>query len=94
MSPLAQFDQELEKIIRELTLKILAPRLGEFDAIWEVANRVCDLKSRKLLDLYPRCDSQRNRSRPAIRGERAENIETKTSRCPSELQRARSAHKY
>ena len=42
MSPLAQFDQELEKIIRELTLKILAPRLGEFDGIWEVADSVCD----------------------------------------------------
>jgi hypothetical protein len=42
MSPLAQFDQELEKIIRELTQRILAPRLREFDGVWEAANKICD----------------------------------------------------
>ena len=42
MSPLAQCDQELEKLIRELTLRIVAPRLNEFYCVWEVANRVCD----------------------------------------------------
>lgn len=42
MSPLAQLDRELEKIIRELTLNILAPRLSGFDRLWEAANRVCD----------------------------------------------------
>jgi hypothetical protein len=42
MSPLAQFDRELEKVIRELTLRIVAPRLSEFDFVWEVANKVCD----------------------------------------------------
>ena len=42
MSPLAQLDRQLESIIRELTLRIVAPRLGEFDCVWEITNRVCD----------------------------------------------------
>ena len=42
MSPLAQFDRELEKIIRELSVHIVAPRLSSFDRVWEAANRVCD----------------------------------------------------
>jgi hypothetical protein len=42
MSPLVQFDRELEKIIRELTLRIVAPRLREFDGVWEAANEICD----------------------------------------------------
>ena len=42
MSPLAQLDREFEKIIRELTLHIVAPRLSGFDRVWEAANRVCD----------------------------------------------------
>ncbi len=42
MSPIAQFDQEMEKLIRELALRIVVPRISEFDDVWEVANRVCD----------------------------------------------------
>ena len=42
MSPLEQLDRELEKIIRELTLHIMAPRLSDFDRVWEAANEVCD----------------------------------------------------
>jgi hypothetical protein len=42
MSPLEQLDQALDNIIRELTLRILVPRLGEFDRVWEIANQVCD----------------------------------------------------
>jgi hypothetical protein len=42
MSPLAQFDQELEALIRELTMRIVVPKMSEFDDVWEVANRVCD----------------------------------------------------
>jgi hypothetical protein len=42
MSPLAQLDRELEKIIRELALNIVAPRLSGFDRLWEAANEVCD----------------------------------------------------
>jgi hypothetical protein len=42
MTPLAKFDGELEKIIGELTLRIVAPRWSEFEAVWEVANSVCD----------------------------------------------------
>jgi hypothetical protein len=42
MSPLAQFDQDMDEIIRELTLRIIVPAMGEFDDVWEVANRVCD----------------------------------------------------
>jgi hypothetical protein len=42
MSPLEQFDRELEKIIRELTQHIIAPRLSDFDRVWEAANEICD----------------------------------------------------
>lgn len=42
MSPLVQLDHELERILRELTLRIVIPRLSEFDSVWEAANRVCD----------------------------------------------------
>jgi hypothetical protein len=42
MSPLEQLNQALDNIIRELTLRILVPRLGEFDRVWEIANQVCD----------------------------------------------------
>jgi hypothetical protein len=42
MSPLEQLDQALDNIIRQLTLRILVPRLGEFDRVWEIANQVCD----------------------------------------------------
>ena len=42
MSPLAQLDQRLENIIRELTLRIVAPQWSEFDDVWDLANRVCD----------------------------------------------------
>ena len=42
MSPLAQFDQEMDQIIRELALRIVVPALGDFDTVWEAANRVCD----------------------------------------------------
>jgi hypothetical protein len=41
MSPLAQFDQEIDKIIREISLRIV-PVLGDFEDVWEAANRVCD----------------------------------------------------
>ena len=39
---MAQFDQEMEKIIRELALRIIVPVLGEFENVWETANSVCD----------------------------------------------------
>lgn len=42
MSPLTQFDQEMDKIIREIALRIVPPILGDFDTVWETANRVCD----------------------------------------------------
>ncbi len=41
-SSLSQFDQELEKIIRELILRIAPRRLSEFDGVWKTANGVCD----------------------------------------------------
>ena len=34
-------DPLLEEIIRELTLRIVAPRWTEFDSVWETAIRVC-----------------------------------------------------
>jgi hypothetical protein len=42
MTPLAKFDSELEKIIGELTLRIVAPRWSEFESVWQVTNDVCD----------------------------------------------------
>jgi hypothetical protein len=42
MSPLAQVDFELESVIRELTVRIVVPKMSEFDDVWEAANRVCD----------------------------------------------------
>ncbi len=41
MSP-SEFDQRLEEIIRELTLRIVKPLWTEFDTVWEAAIRVCD----------------------------------------------------
>jgi hypothetical protein len=42
MSPLAQLDRLLDNILRELTLRFVVPRLSEFDAVWDIANRICD----------------------------------------------------
>jgi hypothetical protein len=42
VSPLAEFDQKLEQIIREFTLRIVVPRWTEFESLWEAAIRVCD----------------------------------------------------
>jgi hypothetical protein len=42
MSPVAQADQELETAIRELAMRIVVPRMGQFEYLWEIANRVCD----------------------------------------------------
>lgn len=42
MSPIAQADQELDDVIRELTMRIVVPRMSEFDDVWAIANRVCD----------------------------------------------------
>src|SRR5215471_2781132 len=42
MSPLAEFDQQLEGIIREFALRIAIPRWSEFDTVWDAAIRVCD----------------------------------------------------
>lgn len=42
MSPITEFDQRLEQIIREFALRIVVPRWTEFDTVWEAAIRVCD----------------------------------------------------
>ena len=42
MSPLTEFDQRMEQIIREFALRIVVPRWTEFDTVWEAAIRVCD----------------------------------------------------
>jgi hypothetical protein len=42
MSPIAEFDQRLEQMIREFAVRILIPRWTEFDAVWETANKICD----------------------------------------------------
>jgi hypothetical protein len=42
MSPLTQFDQKMEALIRELILRIMVPSGSEFDRVWEAANKICD----------------------------------------------------
>jgi hypothetical protein len=42
MSPLAEFDQRMEQMIRDFALRIIVPRWTEFDDLWEAAIRVCD----------------------------------------------------
>jgi hypothetical protein len=42
MSPLAEFDQQMERIIREFAMRIVVPRWSEFETVWEAAMRVCD----------------------------------------------------
>ena len=42
MSPIAEADHELESVISELTMRIVVPRMSDFDEVWEIANRVCD----------------------------------------------------
>ena len=41
MSPY-EADQQLEEIVRELTVRIVTQRWTEFDTVWEAAIRVCD----------------------------------------------------
>jgi len=42
MSSIAELDQQLERLIRELAMRIAVPRLSEFETVWEAAIRVCD----------------------------------------------------
>jgi hypothetical protein len=40
MSSLEQADQQLETVIRELAMRIVVPRMGVFDDLWEITNRI------------------------------------------------------
>jgi hypothetical protein len=42
MSAIAQIDQASEEIIYDLARRVIVYRLGEFDRVWESANRICD----------------------------------------------------
>jgi hypothetical protein len=42
MSPIAEFDRRMERMIRAFALRILVPGWTEFDAAWQTANRICD----------------------------------------------------
>ena len=37
-----EVDQTSEKFIRELVRRFVVYRLGEFDRVWESANKICD----------------------------------------------------
>jgi hypothetical protein len=37
-----QFDQASGEIIYELARRLIVYRLGEFDRVWEAANKICD----------------------------------------------------
>jgi hypothetical protein len=42
VAAIAQFDQASEEIIYELARRVIVYRLGEFDRVWESANKICD----------------------------------------------------
>jgi hypothetical protein len=42
MSATAQIDRASEEIIYELARRVIGYRLGEFDRVWEAANKICD----------------------------------------------------
>ncbi|HLW84944.1 MAG TPA: hypothetical protein VKR60_06975 [Candidatus Sulfotelmatobacter sp.] len=42
ISPIEQFDQRMEEMVRELSLRIMVPHWREFDRVLEIADRVCD----------------------------------------------------
>ena len=42
MCPISEFDQKLERIIRDFALRIIVPHWTEFDGVLEASLRVCD----------------------------------------------------
>jgi len=42
MTPFARLDRDLESIILELALRIVALRESEFEKVWVAANKICD----------------------------------------------------
>ena len=42
VSATAQIDQASEEIIYALARRVIVYRLGEFDRVWESANKICD----------------------------------------------------
>lgn len=42
MYVLEQIDRASEEIVYELARRLIVYRLGEFDRVWEAANRICD----------------------------------------------------
>jgi hypothetical protein len=39
---LEQTDHASEEIVYQLARRLIVYRLGEFDRVWEAANRICD----------------------------------------------------
>ena len=42
VSAIVQIDEASEEIIYALARRIIVYRLGEFDRVWESANKICD----------------------------------------------------
>lgn len=42
VSAIEQFDETSGEIIYELARRLIVYRLGEFDRVWEAANKICD----------------------------------------------------
>jgi hypothetical protein len=40
--PTVELEQKLEGIMRSFAQRIVVDRLAEFDAVWDIAIRVCD----------------------------------------------------
>jgi hypothetical protein len=47
MSPLDQFNQKLERMIREFALRIIVPGWSEFDRVLETTEKICNRYERK-----------------------------------------------
>ncbi len=42
VSAIAQIERASEEIIYEIARRVIAYRWGEFERVWEAANRICD----------------------------------------------------
>jgi len=42
VSAIVQIDEASEEIIYALARRVIVYRLGEFDRVWESANKICD----------------------------------------------------
>jgi len=59
MSALAQLDYVPDEIIYTLARRVVIYSLGEFDRVWEMANKVCDRYQRDGVTSPPGSEARR-----------------------------------